>query len=100
MTARTRAVSRSDTHNAESHCSSGERDPGELREALAAAAGALRVGVVDGETRLLQPVLVVEDRSFEERGARRVDDDSDTTEVTREIVLRHIAVEEHLVAEA
>src|SRR5690606_5864985 len=80
----------------------GSRDvPGPaLAEALPAAAGALRVRVVDGEPGALQAVLVVERGALEQHGARRVDDDLDPGELGGLVVVGHVGVEEHLVAEA
>src|SRR5690606_24878818 len=80
------------------------RRPGRLSasssaEALAAPARALGVGVVDGEPRALEAVLVVEGRALEEHGARRVDDDLHAVVLGRLVLARHVGVEEHLVAE-
>ena len=52
-----------------------QRDPGLPQLKLCAPAGALSVGVVDGEARALEPVFVVERGAFEQHGTGRVDDD-------------------------
>ena len=79
----------------------GRRGPaGGSAERLAATAGALGVRVVDGEPGLLQTVLVVQGRTVEQLGARRVDDHLHAAVVGGDVVRSHVAVEEHLVAEA
>src|SRR3954471_7507616 len=74
-----------------------------LGEGLAAAAGALRVRVVDGEPGALEPVLEVERRARQQLGAGRVDEHLHlglATEAQLDVVAGDLAVEEHLVAEA
>jgi len=69
-------------------------------EGVAAAAGLLGVGVVDGEPGALQPVAVVEGGAGEQLGAGGVDHDLHTRVVGDEVVAVLVGVEEHLVAEA
>src|SRR5437763_2166302 len=69
-----------------------------LAKGGAATARAGGVGVVDGEPGALEPVLVVERRAPEVRGAGRVDDDLDATSLGDVVVGGELAVEEHLVA--
>src|SRR4029077_2966746 len=70
-------------------------------EGLAAAAGALRVGVVDREPRVLQAVLVVERGPREVLGTGGVDDHAYALAVDLlDVVGGLLAVEENLVGEA
>src|SRR3954465_6847710 len=69
-------------------------------EALAAAAGAAGVGVLDGEPGALEPVLEVEDGALEQLGAGRGDAPPPAAPFLGDVVGGEVAVEEHLVAEA
>src|SRR5207244_7917202 len=69
-------------------------------ERLAAAARPLRVGGVDGETRALAAVLVVERGTFEVLRARGIDDDLHVTVGLDDVVGSLLGVEEHLVRQA
>src|SRR5437667_10206399 len=78
---------------------SGPRSPRELLvERVAARAGALRVGVVDGETLGVDPVGEVDRRARQVGRAHPVHDDLDGDAVGRELG-DHVAVERALVEE-
>src|SRR3954454_25269822 len=83
-----------------SHYGAQDRPGVRLAEAVAAAARAGGVGIVDSEPTTLQGVLVIEGRTTQQRCARRVDDNLDVTEHGRHVVVGDVGVEEHLVAEA
>src|SRR2546421_647083 len=71
---------------------------GLLVEGVAAGAGALRVGVVDGEALGVDPVREVDRRAAQVRGAHPVHDDLDGRALCRELG-HHVAVERALVEE-
>src|SRR5262249_35452315 len=73
---------------------------GRLGEGLAAAAGALGVGVADREPGALQAVLVVERRALQELEAGWVDHHLHPAVLRADVVLGRVGVEEHLVAVA
>src|SRR6266540_2679576 len=70
-----------------------------LVEALAAGAGALGVGVLDGEARLLERVEVVDAGATEVRRAHAVGDHLDTVDLAAHVALERTVVEEQRVAE-
>ena len=63
-----------------------------------AATGAGGVGASRCGTRTLQAVAVVEGRTGQQLGARRVHHDPDRAELAHDVVSQHLGVEEHLVA--
>src|SRR5690606_6229411 len=69
-------------------------------EAVAAGAGAARVGVVDGEALLLDGVGEVDRRALEVGGAHPVDDDLHAAEVGEQVAVEGALVEVELVDEA
>ena len=71
-----------------------------LTKGRATTAGTTGVGVRDMEPGALEPVLVVEGRSFDVLDGTRVNDNFDLAEFAYDVVVGNLRVKKHVIGEA